>query len=83
MQVFIMCSDCSLFALCPVAPFGMSFPHALVQSLGSASEHDARDEADSSTAMWLQQACSTLCTQSYDTKLCEVGDATVALSHAE
>ncbi|CAL8462438.1 g1971 [Coccomyxa elongata] len=53
--VFIMCSDGTLFSLCPVAPFGAGVPASVVQALTEA----ASDSDDCfTTQAWLQQALS-------------------------
>ncbi len=50
--VFFMCSDGTLFSLCPVAPFGAGMPASVVQALTEA----ASDSDDCfTTRAWLQQ----------------------------
>ena len=50
--VFFLCSDGTLFSLCPVAPFGAGIPVSVVQALTEAASD--RDDC-STTRAWLQQ----------------------------
>ncbi|KAK9806546.1 hypothetical protein WJX73_009600 [Symbiochloris irregularis] len=54
--VFILCSDGSMFALCPIAPFGSSVNQAAVQQLGAEPSSSGDSLTNTATSLWLQQA---------------------------
>lgn len=55
LQVFFACSDGSLFALCPVAPFHAAISLSDVDQLVELSRCSADDTAHSTTQAWLDQ----------------------------
>ena len=56
LQVFFACSDGTLFALCPVAPFHAAMSLSAVDQLVEISRRSADDSAHSTTTQaWLDQ----------------------------
>lgn len=53
--MFFACSDGSLFALCPVAPFHAAMSLSAVDQLVEISRCSADDTAHSTTQAWLDQ----------------------------
>ena len=55
LQVYFVCSDGSLFVLCPVAPFQAAVPISDVSQLVDISRCCADESAHSTTQAWLDQ----------------------------
>lgn len=55
LQVFLVCSDASLFTICPVAPFQAKVPMSAVEHLLETSREQPDAAAQSTTQAWLDQ----------------------------
>ncbi len=59
-QVYFVCVDGGLFALCPVAPFQATISLAAVEHLLQASIEQSDSATQSTTQAWLDQVLATV-----------------------